>query len=94
MYPTLQRDFAFQMGGRFDILSLRVRNVEDFEREIGIKSGTLLIHLQSMWNRMNTQLSAVITAVEEELPDCKIAARIAKQVHKRAKCFRTIGLQV
>jgi len=94
IYPTLQRDFAFQVGGRFDVLSLSVRNVEAFEQGVGIKSGTLLIRLQSMWNRMNTTLSTIVVTVEQELPDCKIAARITRQIHKRAKGFRTIGLHV
>lgn len=94
MYPTLQRDFAFQIGGRFDVLSLSVRNVEIFEQEVGIKTGTLLIRLQKIWNRMASELSIVVSTVEQELQDCKIAARIAQKVHKRAKGFRTIGLHV
>jgi serine/threonine-protein kinase HipA len=94
IYPSLQRDFAFQLGGRFDVLSLSVRNMEKMEQEVGIKSGTLLIRLQQMWDRMTAQLPIVVATVEQELPDCKIAARIARKVQKRTKGFRTIGLHV
>lgn len=94
IYPTLQRDFAFQIGGRFDVLSLSTRNVQLFEQSIGIKTGTILNRLQRMWNTLNIQLPTIISEVTEELIDCKIAARIGKQIHKRAKGFRTIGLKV
>ena len=94
IYPTLQRNFAYQIGGRFDVLSLSKAHLINFEQEVGIKSGTLLTRLQRLWDTLSVQLPMVVGMIEGEIPDCKIAGRIASRIRKRAKGFRTIGLQL
>jgi serine/threonine-protein kinase HipA len=92
IYPTLKRDFAFQIGGRYDVLSLSTNHIQKLETELDVRSGTILHHLQRMWNTLQLEMPILLEEIELELSDCKIARRIMLQIQKRAKGFRTIGL--
>ena len=95
IYPTLPKDFAFSIGEEWNTSSLSLnRDIVPFDEKIPLKSGILLIRLQKMYDALKQHKDGLAEDVQTNFPQCKIAKRIAEKIEKRARGFRTIGLEL
>lgn len=94
IYPTLQTNFAFSIGGRWDMSCPGIKHFSKFEEDLQLKSGTMLSRLQKMYSSLQEHKDNLAMEVHLEFPQCKIAKRIAQKLDKRAKGFRTVGLRL
>jgi len=73
-------------------LEIGDKHIKHFEQQLSIRHGTILEHLQKIWEAIKQESPSLIQHMETEYPESKIAKRILNIIPKRAKAFRKIGL--
>lgn len=92
IYPRLQREFSFSIGGQRDFTKISKRNTEFLEKDLGLKVGTFGRHILTLAAKIEKEQTSVAKRVQSEHPEAKIPARISKLISDRIKSLQLQGI--
>ena len=92
LYPSLRRQFSFQIGGRDEYSQIGKKQFTDLDQELGLKSGTMADRLRLTYSNVRTHKDALAKQISETFKETKIVHRISKLIDERAKGFQRQGV--
>ncbi len=92
IYPRLQREFSFSIGGQRDFTKISKKNTEVLEKDLGLKTGTFGRHILTLAAKIEKERTSIAERVQREHPEAKIPARISTLISKRIKSLQLQGI--
>jgi serine/threonine-protein kinase HipA len=93
IYPRLQREFSFSIGGQSDFTKISKRNTEVLENDLGLKAGTFGRHILTLAAKIEKEQTSVAKRVQREHPKAKIPTRISTLISDRIKSLQLQGIK-
>ncbi len=93
IYPRLQREFSFSIGGQRDFTKISKRNTEILEKELGLKTGAFGRQILTLAEKIEKERTSVAKRIEREHPKAKIPARISTLISDRIKSLQLQGIK-
>jgi serine/threonine-protein kinase HipA len=93
IYPKLQREFSFSIGGQRDFTQISKRNMEALEKDLVLKTGTFLRHILTLIAKIEKEQTSVAKRIQHEHPEAKIPARISALISDRIKSLQLQGIK-
>jgi serine/threonine-protein kinase HipA len=92
IYPRLQREFSFSIGGQRDFTKISKKNTEIMEKELGLKVGTFGRHILTLAEKIESERVSVANRIQREHPEAKIPNRISALIRDRIKSLKMQGV--
>lgn len=92
IYPRLKRNFSFVIGDRDDASRIGKKQFEMVDLDLGLKLGTMAARARNMSERIIENKDELAAQVKNEIPNAKIAKRIADLIGDRCKSLSRQGI--